>query len=92
MEMGSQLTHLKWLLSRSGQACKMSLSSAACLALYPITSPLHRLTQPQQTSECAADLFQLHCSLAEAPKLAYPEKSLTVDTDASNTGLGVVLS
>ncbi len=63
-----------------------------------IASPLHQLTQKGQdfqwTEGCAEASSQFHSALTEAPVLAFPdpEKTFNVDTDASNMGLGTVLS
>lgn len=44
--------------------------------------------------QCSLQLTQLRGALIGAPVLAYPEaqQAFTVDTDASNMGLGAVLS
>ncbi|KAI3360647.1 hypothetical protein L3Q82_002512 [Scortum barcoo] len=61
-------------------------------------SPLHRLTQKGQVfqwgEDCAQAFAQLRTALTEAPVLAYPDpcRPFIVDTDASNVGLGAVLS
>ena len=63
-----------------------------------IASPLHRLTDKGQPftwdSNCAAAYTQLKTALTEAPVLAYPDaqQPFIVDTDASNVGVGAVLS
>lgn len=63
-----------------------------------IASPLHRLTQKGQvfrwSEDCAAAFEQLRLALVGAPVLSYPDPQLPflVDTDASNVGLGAVLS
>ena len=63
-----------------------------------IASPLHRLTQKGQvfrwSEDCAAAFEQLRSALVGAPVLSYPDPQLPfiVDTDASNVGLGAVLS
>ncbi|KAJ8337204.1 hypothetical protein SKAU_G00384240 [Synaphobranchus kaupii] len=63
-----------------------------------LASPLHRLTDKcrpfvwQEEQSMAFD--QLRAALTEAPVLAYPDakRPFIVDTDASNTGVGAVLS
>ncbi|CAI5646298.1 unnamed protein product [Oreochromis niloticus] len=61
-------------------------------------SPLHRLTDKGQpfgwSDACAAAFTQLKEALTRAPVLAYPDarQPFIVDTDASNVGVGAVLS
>ena len=63
-----------------------------------IAKPLHRLTEKtarfEWTEECQASLDEIKSKLTSAPILAFPdfEKPFMLDTDASNTGLGGVLS
>ena len=63
-----------------------------------VAAPLHRLTEHDRafvwTSECDVAFHQLKQVLAQAPVLAYPtsEGAFILDTDASNTGIGAVLS
>ena len=63
-----------------------------------ITRPLYRLTEAQRefrwTRECEDTFCQLKCLLTTAPILAFPRLDglFILDTDASNTGLGAVLS
>lgn len=63
-----------------------------------IASPLHRLTDKGRifawNSACDAAFNQLRAALVAAPVLAYPEvqQAFIVDTDASNVGVGAVLS
>ncbi|CAI5685713.1 unnamed protein product [Oreochromis niloticus] len=63
-----------------------------------IASPLHRLTDKGQPfgwgDACAAAFAQLKEALTRAPVLAYPNarQPFIVDTDASNVGVGAVLS
>lgn len=63
-----------------------------------IASPLHRLTQKGQVfywnEDCAQAFTQLQLALTKAPVLAYPvsQRPFIVDTDASNVGVGAVLS
>ncbi|KAJ8381150.1 hypothetical protein SKAU_G00019280 [Synaphobranchus kaupii] len=63
-----------------------------------LASPLHRLTDKcrpfvWQKGQSMA-FYQLRAALTEAPVLAYPDaqRPFIVDTDASNTGVGAVLS
>ena len=63
-----------------------------------IAHPLHRLTEKTAffvwTLECQGAFDELHERLCSAPVLAYPDfsKPFILDTDASNTGIGGVLS
>ena len=63
-----------------------------------VARPLHRLTERvtefRWTDECQAAFDELRRRLVTSPVLAYPDytKSFTLDTDASDTGIGGVLS
>ena len=63
-----------------------------------IARPLYKLTEGQRefrwTSECEDAFRRLKALLTTAPILAFPNTDglFILDTDASNTGLGVVLS
>jgi hypothetical protein len=63
-----------------------------------IASPLHKLTQKQSqfdwTEECQRSFEQLKTKLTSAPLLVFPNftKKFILDTDASNSGIGAVLS
>ena len=63
-----------------------------------VAKPLHCLTeckrQFQWTEECQAAFEELRHRLTTSPVLAYPdfEKSFILDTDASDVGIGAVLS
>ena len=63
-----------------------------------LASPLHALTQKSAlfhwTDECQIAFNRLKAKLTEAPVLAYPDfdKPFVLETDASNLGLGAVLS
>ena len=63
-----------------------------------IAKPLHRLTEEKRAfswdEECEHAFLELKKRLCESPILGYPdtEGRFTVDTDASNTGIGGVLS
>ena len=63
-----------------------------------IAKPLHRLTKKTArfvwTQECQKAFEELRSRLISAPILAFPdyEKEFIVDTDASNDGIGAVLS
>ena len=63
-----------------------------------IAHPLYQLTEKgmrfEWTEECEAAFDQLKVSLTHSPVLAYPRPGgkYTLDTDASNIGIGAVLS
>ena len=63
-----------------------------------ITRPLHRLTEKtasfQWTKECQDSFDTLRNKLVSAPVLTFPDysKQFILDTDASDTGIGGVLS
>ena len=63
-----------------------------------IAKPLHKLTEKKQpfkwTEQCLQAFVQLKHCLTSAPLLALPDwfQPFIVDTDASNTGIGAVLS
>ena len=63
-----------------------------------IAAPLHRLTEKDKafvgTHECDIAFHRLKQVMSQAPELAYPtsEGAFVLDTDASNTGIGAVLS
>jgi len=63
-----------------------------------ISSPLHKLTergrQFKWTDECAQAFSELKHKLTNAPILSFPDftKPFLLDTDASNSGTGAVLS
>src|SRR4029434_4275695 len=63
-----------------------------------IATPLHRLTQKAQpfdwSADCANSFNRLRAALVEAPVLAFPDptRSFILDTDASDVGVGAVLS
>jgi hypothetical protein len=61
-----------------------------------IAKPLTRLTEEKRTFEWSleaeAACRQLKEALCTAPVLGYPGEKFIVDTDASNTGIGRVLS
>jgi len=63
-----------------------------------IASPLHKLTEKRSefrwTSQCQEAFDCLKCRLVSAPILALPDwsQSFLLDTDASDTGIGAVLS
>ena len=63
-----------------------------------VAHPLHRLTERVTefcwTDECQAAFDELRRRLVTSPVLAYPDytKPFTLDTDASDTGIGGVLS
>ena len=63
-----------------------------------VASPLHRLTEAGRPyvwdDACAMAFSRLQAVLTEAPVLAYPDagRPFVLDTDASNVGVGAVLS
>ena len=63
-----------------------------------IAKPLHRLTEKNTpfkwTSECQDAFETLRCKLVTAPVLSFPDcsKTFILDTDASDVGIGAVLS
>ena len=63
-----------------------------------VASPLHRLTEAGRPyvwdDACATGFTRLQAVLTEAPVMAYPEarRPFTLDTDASDVGVGAVLS
>ena len=63
-----------------------------------IAKPLHKLTEKNSvfkwTEECQEAFIELRHRLTSTPALAHPDfsKPFTLDTDASNTGIGAVLS
>ena len=63
-----------------------------------LAKPLHRLTERSSkflwTPECQRSFDELRCRLVSPPILAHPDFSLpfTLDTDASDIGIGGVLS
>ncbi len=63
-----------------------------------IAKPLHRLTEKQRqfiwTEDCEIAFKQLKTALTSTPILAYPtnDDCFVLDTDASNLGIGAVLS
>ena len=63
-----------------------------------IAKPLHKLTERNAvfkwTKECEEAFVELRRRLTSTPILAHPDfsKQFTLDTDASNTGIGAVLS
>lgn len=63
-----------------------------------IVSPLHKLTERGRqfhwTSKCAAVFASLKEKLINAPILEFPDftQPFLVDTDASHSGIGAVLS
>ena len=63
-----------------------------------MAKPLHRLTEKtcefQWSDQCAEAFRKLKQRLSQAPILAFPDftKTFVLDTDASNDGIGAVLS
>ena len=60
-----------------------------------IARPLHKLTEQfKWTNDCLASFDMLKQKLTTAPVLTYPDysKPFILDTDASDTGIGAVLS
>ncbi len=69
-----------------------------CKDFAKVAKPLHKLTEKDQpflwTDECQAAFECLRHKLVTAPILSYPQASglFILDTDASNSGIGSVLS
>ena len=67
-------------------------------AFADIARPLHKLTEKGQpftwTKDCNSSFHRLKEAVAFAPVFAYPESEdpFVLDTDASNVGIGAVLS
>lgn len=63
-----------------------------------VAKPLHRLTERTKsflwTADCQSAFEELRHRLSTAPVLAHPDfsRAFILDTDASNTGIGAVLS
>ncbi|KAK3090501.1 hypothetical protein FSP39_012342 [Pinctada imbricata] len=63
-----------------------------------IAKPLHKLTEKHQTftwtEDCQVAFDKLKRALTSSPILSYPQQNglFILDTDASNTGMGAVLS
>ncbi|KAJ8364795.1 hypothetical protein SKAU_G00136260 [Synaphobranchus kaupii] len=81
--------------------CFLGLASYNCHFIQgyaTIASPVHRLTEKGRPfnwdDACTAAFTQLQTALTRAPVLAYPDvqKAFIVDTNASNMGVGAVLS
>ncbi|KAF7655091.1 hypothetical protein LDENG_00060890, partial [Lucifuga dentata] len=86
------LAELRSFLGLASYYCRFVQDFAA------INSPLHYMTHKGQTfrwvESCSTSFDQLREALTKAPVLAYPDpgRPFIVDTDASDRGLGVVLS
>ena len=63
-----------------------------------VAAPLHRLTEEKSsynwTTDCDVAFGKLKAALCSSPILGYPQQTgiFILDTDASNTGIGAVLS
>jgi hypothetical protein len=72
--------------------------SSLLVTQYFLARPLHKLTENNQsfvwTEECQMAFENLKQALTNTPILAYPrnEDYVMLDTDASNTCMGAVLS
>ena len=92
-----------WPLPRTAKDVKSYLGLCSYYRRFvrgfaDIARPLYKLTEEQRefrwTSECEDAFRRLQSLLTTSPILAFPtvDGSFILDTDASNTGLGVVLS
>ena len=93
----------KWAVPQTTQELQGFLGLVGYYRKYvsgfaSIAKPLYRLTEKGRefkwTSECGAAFEELKARLMTAPILAFPDFSRTfiLDTDASDVGLGAVLS
>ncbi|XP_041929087.1 uncharacterized protein LOC121693610 [Alosa sapidissima] len=93
----------RWPVPRDGAELRSFLGLASYYRRFirdfaTVASPLHRLTHKGQlfewTRECDAAFRRLQRALYEAPVLAFPDPRLPfiLDTDASDVGVGAVLS
>ena len=92
-----------WPIPKTLQAVRQFLG---CCSYYrrfmqkfaQIAKPLHKLTEQNAkfkwTNECQKAFEQLRNCLSTTPILAYPDfsREFVLDTDASDTGIGAVLS
>ena len=96
-----QVAH--WLVPQSTKDVQKFLGLASYYRRFVrdfagIAKPLHRLTEKNATFdwsiECQEAFAELRHRLCTAPVLAFPDfsKAFILDTDASNTGIGGVLS
>ena len=85
-----RVNYLGHIISREGIAPDLSRAN--------IAKPLHRLTENASkfvwTTDCQQAFGKLRLLLSQAPVLAHPnfKNSFTLDTDASDNGIGAVLS
>ena len=93
----------KWPIPTTVQQVQQLLGLASYYRKFikdfaTIAKPLHRLTEQGRpfrwTEDCASAFAELKLRLTSAPILTYPDFQLPfiLDTDASNTGVGAVLS
>lgn len=93
----------KWLTPQNPKELKQFLGLASYYRRFVpnfahIAGPLHQLTEKGRcwswTRECEEAFNSLKAKLASAPILTFPQFHLpfTIDCDASNSGLGAVLS
>ena len=93
----------KWPVPQTTQEVQGFLGLAGYYRRYvsdfaAIAKPLYRLTEKGRefkwTAECNASFNELKARLASGPILAFPDfsKTFILDTDASDVGLGAVLS
>ena len=92
-----------WPIPKSAQEVQQFLGLAGYYRRFikhfaAIARPLHRLTEKNHkfswTKECQESFEKLRCLLTTSPTLAFPDFShpFVLDTDASDFGLGGVLS
>ena len=93
----------KWPIPTTVQQVQQFLGLASYYRKFikdfaTVAKPLHRLTEQGRpfrwTEDCASAFAELKLRLTSAPILTYPDFQLPfiLDTDASNTGVGAVLS
>ena len=107
-EQGVAMDLPRWIRSSLGQLPQLPAKYSSCWVLLTtigvssetaqIAKPLHKLTEHNAafkwTPECNEVFTTLHLRLTTTPVLEYPDftKEFILDTDASNTAIGAVLS